>query len=246
VLPLCLIISRDPLFVAAIEREVEASGLKPYRVSGFGAALGLIGQWRFDAVLLDADDFGDGVAHALPELRERARAPILMLSGSADEERQIAGLESGASDFLVKPVSPRLIAAKLRRLIETAHDGDEETRSEVVLGPLRLDPRRACASFADAPLALTGGEFELLLLLASRPGEFVHRAAIARTLHRTGAFDRGRSADMHVCRIRKKLRDAGASSLRLETVYGRGYLLSLGMPDDRSAARTPPQLACPA
>jgi DNA-binding winged helix-turn-helix (wHTH) protein len=51
---------------------------------------------------------------------------------------------------------------------------------------------------------------------------------------------------MHVCRIRKKLRDAGASSLRLETVYGRGYLLSLGMPDDRSAARTPPQLACPA
>ena len=85
---------------------------------------------------------------------------------------------------------------------------------------------RATASVGDAPLALTTGEFELLLLLASRPGEFVHRDTIGRTLGSAASAGEGRrSADMHVCRIRKKLRDAGARTLRVETVYGRGYCL---------------------
>jgi DNA-binding response OmpR family regulator len=65
-------------------------------------------------------------------------------------------------------------------------------------------------------------------LLASRPGEFVHRDTIARTLGSpAGAGDGRRSADMHICRIRKKLRDAGANALRVETVYGRGYCLRI-------------------
>ena len=83
-LPLCLIISHDPHLIAAIQREIEGCGLKPYQVRSFSAALGLISQWRFDAVLVDADGFGEGFAHTLPELRDRARAPILMLSSSAD------------------------------------------------------------------------------------------------------------------------------------------------------------------
>ncbi|MEO8526433.1 MAG: response regulator transcription factor [Caldimonas sp.] len=237
-LPLCLIISHDPHLIASIEREVEGCGLKPYQVRSFSLALGLIAQWRFDAVLVDADGFGEGLAHTLPELRDRARAPILMLSSGADEERQIAGLESGATDFIAMPASPRLIVAKLRRLIERAGDSDDDARSEVVLGPLRLDPRRAAASFGDAPLALAAGEFELLLLLASRPGEFVHRAAIARTLRRTGAGDGRRSADMHVCRIRRKLRDVGAIGLSLETIYGRGYSLCLAAPSAPARSRS--------
>ncbi len=85
----------------------------------------------------------------------------------------------------------------------------------------------AVASVGDTPVALTRGEFEVLLLLASRPGEPVHRQMIARTLGRADRTETRRSADMHVCRIRKKLRDAGGASLQLETVYGRGYLLRL-------------------
>jgi DNA-binding response OmpR family regulator len=66
-----------------------------------------------------------------------------------------------------------------------------------------------------------------LLLLASRPGELVHRQTIARTLGRAEGSDTRRSADMHVYRIRRKLRDAGGASLQIETVYGLGYLLRL-------------------
>ena len=100
----------------------------------------------------------------------------------------------------------------------------------VTFGPLHLDPRRAAATVAGTRLTLTGGEFELLLLLAARPGELVHRETIARTLGRTPNADTRRSADMHVCRIRRKLRDVAGHSLVVETVYGRGYLLRMGAP----------------
>ena len=103
-----------------------------------------------------------------------------------------------------------------------------EPARPVSLGELRLDPRREAAFYGDRPLALTGGEFELLLLLAARPGGYVHRGTIMRSLRRSGAGgEPRRSADMHVCRIRRKLREAGASSLALETIHGRGYALRL-------------------
>ena len=108
--------------------------------------------------------------------------------------------------------------------------GASEPSAKVRFGPLRLDPRRAAASIGHAPVALTSGEFELLLLLASRPGELVHRETIARTLGRASAADTRRSADMHVCRIRRKLRDVASHSLVVETIYGRGYLLRMGAP----------------
>lgn len=235
-LPLCLIVAADTGVAAGFNREFELLGFKPYAVETFASAFGLIRQWQFDALIVHGDGDPDALLHALPELRERSNAPIVLVWSDVGERRQIEALQVGATEVIVKPASPRLIAAKLHRLIEIARErpapGSEERRAAVRLGPLRLDPRRASASVAEVPLALTTGEFELLLLLASRPGEFVHRDTIARTLGSpagasASAGDGRRSADMHICRIRKKLRDAGAHALRVETVYGRGYCLRI-------------------
>jgi DNA-binding response OmpR family regulator len=229
-LPLCLIVGSDAFDPAGLQREIDGFGFKPYAVETFSSALGMIRQWQFDAVIVDGDGRAGSLLHALPELRDRSNAPIVVVWSDGAERRQIEALQGGATEVIVKPASARLIAAKLHRLIEIGKDRSaasaEEPRAVVRLGPLRLDPRRAAASVGDAPLALTTGEFELLLLLASRPGEFVHRDTIGRTLGSSSAARDGRrSADMHICRIRKKLRDAGATTLRVETVYGRGYCL---------------------
>jgi DNA-binding response OmpR family regulator len=197
-------------------------------------------------VVVDGDGRAGSLLHALPELRDRSNAPIVVVWSDGAERRQIEALQGGATEVIVKPASARLIAAKLHRLIEIGKDrpvaSAEEPRAVVRLGPLRLDPRRAAASVGDTPLALTTGEFELLLLLASRPGEFVHRETIARTLGSpTGGGECRRSADMHICRIRKKLRDAGASTLRVETVYGRGYCLRLERHEAQEYAARYPQ-----
>ena len=228
-LPLCLIVAGGDGAPPALNREFDGLGFKPYTVQSLASALGLIGQWEFDAVLVDADGRADSLMQTLPELRDRSKAPIVLLSSDAGERRQIQALQGGATEVIVKPASPQLIAAKLHRLVDMARDkraaAGDEGRVALRLGPLRLDPRRASAVVGETPLQLTGGEFELLLLLASQSGEFVHRDTIARTLGSSG--EGRRSADMHICRIRKKLRDAGAHCLRVDTVYGRGYCLRL-------------------
>ncbi len=231
-LPLCLIASDAAEHAPqadALNRDFDRLGFRPYCVNGASAALGLMEQWQFDALLIDAHGQIEGWLQALPELRERCQAPIVLFSPDAGECRQLEALQSGATEVIVKPASAQLVAAKLHQLVDMARGrtvtvGDTR-RSLVRVGALRLDPRRARASVGAASLPLTASEFELLLLLASRPGEFVHRDAIARTLGIAG--EGRRSADTHVCRIRRKLRDAGAGGLRLATVYGRGYCLLL-------------------
>ena len=225
-----LVITADRVASEPFRRELSAAGFKAYYVETLSAALAVFAQWKFDAVLLHGQGFGEAVAPMLSRLRDEAGVPLLLVLDRADERQQLDALEAGASQVLVEPTSMRIVAAQLRCLIDVSHQrwGDEST--VVAFGPLHLDPRRAAATLVDTRLALTSGEFELLLLLASRPGELVHRETIARTLGRAATADARRSADMHVCRIRKKLRDVAGHSLLVETVYGRGYALRMAEP----------------
>jgi DNA-binding response OmpR family regulator len=227
-LPLLLVITFDRATSEPYRREIGGAGFKAYYVESLASALGVVAQWHFDAVLLDATGFGDAIHPMLDSLQRDADAPILLtLDDASDEEAQLLALESGASQIVVGPSSTRVVAAQLRRLIDVSQRRAEQDLSEVRFGPLRLDPRRAAATVGTTQLSLTAGEFELLLVLASRPGELVHRHTIARTFGHSPGTDTRRSADMHVCRIRRKLRDAGGHALQIETVYGRGYLLRL-------------------
>jgi two-component system response regulator CpxR len=229
-LPLCLVVSADSAHVATLQAGLRSHGLKLYCVADLAALEPILGQWRFDAVLCDADGLAAGaVDPAIRWLRRAQRAPIVVLASAAHADTPLAALEAGATELIDKATSPHLIALKLQRLVELAADPVEaEPPRAVSLGELRLDPRREAAFYGDRPLALTGGEFELLLLLAARSGGYVHRGTIMQSLRRGGeSGEPRRSADMHVCRIRRKLREAGASALALETIHGRGYALRL-------------------
>lgn len=223
---LCLIIERDAEVAAAIRRELPPFGFKPFVVANCEAALAMMRQWRFDAVVLDADGVGAACPQALRRLQSRAHVPLVLLSSDDDEQDQIASLESGATEIIVKPASVRLLAVKLRRLIDVCAHEPQDEAAELVVGPLVMHPRRGHAAVGDIALELTTHQFDLLLLLASHAGDFVPREAIARTL-RGPLKQIGRSADVHIYRIRKKLRELGIDSLRLDTVYGRGYCLSV-------------------
>ncbi len=226
-LPLLLVITFDRASSEPFRREFGTSAFKAYYVESLSSAIGVVAQWQFDAILLDADGFGAAVLPMLESVQRDAGVPILLVLDDGDEDAQLRALESGASQVVAGPTSTRIIAAQLGRLIDVSHKRLEQDLTEVRFGPLRLDPRRASARIGTTPITLTAGEFELLLLLASRPGELVHRHTIARTFGHSQGPDTRRSADMHVCRIRKKLRDAGGHALQVETVYGRGYMLRL-------------------
>lgn len=229
-LPLCLVVSADSEHAAALQAGLRGHGLKLYRVADLAAIRPIVDQWRFDAVLCDADGLAATSVDAMIRwLRREQRAPIVVLAAAGDAAAPLAALEAGATEIVDRSTSPQLLALKLQRLLELAADPAEaEPHGPVSLGALRLDPRREAAFYGDRPLALTGGEFELLLLLAARGGGYVHRGTIMQSLRRGGAdAEPRRSADMHVCRLRRKLREAGASALALETIHGRGYALRL-------------------
>ena len=228
--PVCLIASADAGHVAALQRGLKEHGVKLHGVAELASLQPMLAQWRFDAVLCDADA---GVAAdldaVLRSLHRDEPLPIVVLAAQVSEDALVSALQAGATERIARDTSARLIAARLKRLIELAAGAEAAAPRAVSLGALHLDPRHAEAAFGNRALRLTRAEFELLLLLATRSERFVHRDTIMRTIGRAVAAtgESRRCADMHVCRIRKKLRDAGASSLALETVYGRGYALRL-------------------
>jgi len=223
---LCLILERDEGVAEGLHRDLPPFGFKPCLVESGEEALTMMRQWHFDAVLLDADGLGTACRQMLRKLKAYRGIPVMLLSSIPDEQEQIACLESGATEIVVKPASTRLIAAKLRRLIEVGVREPEDDAPEITVGPLTMHARRGRATVGGVPLELTTHQFELLFLLASRAGQFVPRETIARAL-RGSSKEIGRSADVHIYRIRKKLRDQGIDTLRLDTVYGRGYCLSV-------------------
>lgn len=221
---LCLTIQSDPALAKTINAGLEAYGLKPYQVSTIKSAVAVMAQWRFDVVMLDADGFGDKVPDMLTELRD-CRVPILVSSSALEEHAQIRQLELGATALVTKPTSVRSTALRLRKLAEIRYQAPPSTSPEFRLGPLLIDTRRVQVTVNGAAIDLSSRQFEILLLLATRTGEFVHRQDIASTL-RQGRSESSRSIDMHICRIRRRLAEIGESGLTIHTIYGRGYCLT--------------------
>ena len=102
-----------------------AFGFRPFVARSAERALGILRQWHFDAALVDADGFGAGYVDVLQQLRPQFRSPVILLSTSQSEAQEILSLESGATEVVIKPASPRLLAAKMQRLIEVVHDRAE-------------------------------------------------------------------------------------------------------------------------
>ncbi len=236
-LPLLLVISSPVAVSDPLRLELSASGFKTYYVETLASALRVVAQWQFDAAVVDTEQLGNEISKVVRSLRDRSPIPILAILYSDDEDLLLKVLSAGATQALPPSTSPRVIAAQLQRLVEVSRPRSIDDARRVQLGPLWLDPRRAVATVDGVDVGLTGSEFELLLLLAAEAGQLVHRDTIGRTLRSGAASQRRRSADMHVCRIRRKLKAAGGESLEVVTVYGQGYLLKLVSEPQPSAPR---------
>ena len=222
----CLVIGRDGDCAAAASRELPRYGFKAFAARSAESALSILAQWSFDAALLDADAFGAGHLDALRRLRAHFSAPVFVVSRPLDEHEQLLSLNAGATQLIAKPASPRLLAAQMRRLLEAVRGDTDAQADPIRLGPLAMSVRRGLATVHDTALGLTAQQFELLFLLATQAGRFVDRETIAMRLRGTCSAA-GRGTDVQIYRIRRKLKEAGVDGLRLDTVYGRGYMLTL-------------------
>ena len=160
-----------------------------------------------DLVLLDLrlpDIDGFDVAR---QLRGRSRVPIIMMTARSEEIDIVVGLEIGADDYLVKPFGFRQLLARIRAVTRRT-DAVPETGDGLVVGRLVVDVPARLAHLEGRELDLTPREFELIALLASRPGVVVERDAIFREVWGGEWFGSPKTIDVHVAALRRKLGDA--------------------------------------
>ncbi len=222
-----LAVEDDPLLASHVQQHLQGSGHCVTLCGDGREGLRLAADGDFDLVLLDILLPGIGGLEALQRLRERRGVPVILMSALGGEQDRISGFSQGADDYLPKPFSMDelnvRIAAVLRRV---AYERRELTALPPQRGGLFFDEPRMDISLAGRWAGLTPAEYRVLELLARNLDEVLSKAFLyQQALHRAYAAH-DRSLDMHVSHIRRKLQALGDTGLRLETVWGKGYLLS--------------------
>jgi two-component system alkaline phosphatase synthesis response regulator PhoP len=141
---------------------------------------------------------------------------IVMLTALSDEGSHIKGLDSGADDYISKPISPKVLVSRVNALFRRVQK--ESNHKIIVLGEMTIDPVRFVVTLHGHEIVLAKKEFELLYLLASKPGRVFLRNEILSTVWGTDVIVGDRTIDVHIRKIRQKLNvDC------ITTVKGVGY-----------------------
>jgi two-component system OmpR family response regulator len=185
-------------------------------------ALWMAAATEYDAIILDVMLPGlDGFA-VCRQLREKGVwAPILMLTARDAVRDRVAGLDSGADDYLTKPFSYAELLARLRALVRR---GPVERPAELRVGDLRLDPARRRVWRGESEIDLSPKEFSLLETFMRRPGEVLSRFQLLEHAWDYDYENRSNVVDSYIRLLRRKI-DQPFDTRSLETVRGAGYRL---------------------
>jgi two-component system, OmpR family, response regulator RstA len=222
-----LLVEDSVRLAASIRDYLERYGFEVTIEGDGNAASAQFDRLRPDLVILDLMLPGkDGLA-LCREIRRTHRVPILILTARGENIDQVLGLEMGADDFVVKPVEPRVLLARIDALMRRVGTGTGEAKtSNLRAGRLSVDAARRSAMLDGHPIELTTGDFDILWLLASRAGSVVTRDEILRVVRGISYDGLDRSIDARICRLRRKLQDAGGAESMIKTVRLRGYLFA--------------------
>lgn len=152
----------------------------------------------------------------LPELRDTI---ITFLTARGEDYSQVAGFEAGADDYITKPIKPKVLVSKIKSLLRRLNDNSSKVNSEVVqIGELTIDREAYKIVFKGVEIILPRKEFELLSLLASKPGKVFKRDEILDKVWGNEVVVGGRTIDVHIRKLREKIGDDS-----FKTIKGVGY-----------------------
>jgi len=176
-----------------------------------------------DLVILDLMLPGvDGleVCRVLKKDPNTQHIPVIMLTAKSEESDVVTGLELGADDYIPKPFSPKVLIARVRAVLRRKSRKEEDSEAPLRIHDLSIQPGRHEVQVSGKPIKLTLTEFQILHLLARRPGWVFTRYQIVDEIRGEDYPVTDRSVDVHMVSLRKKL---GGSGKFLETVRGVGY-----------------------
>jgi two-component system alkaline phosphatase synthesis response regulator PhoP len=220
-----VLIVEDELDIAGlIKHTLERGGDASAEIVGSGdAALKAVIDRPPDLLILDLNlpaMSGVDVCRIIRSRTDLPHVPIIMLTARTSEDDRVFGLEQGADDYITKPFSLRELTARVRAVLRRRENGEGRRPANYVGERLTADFDAIAVAVDGEPVRLTRREFELLQYLVQNKNRVVSRD---RLLERVWGYERlveTRSVDVHVGRLRSKLRSAGR---QIETVIGLGY-----------------------
>ena len=227
-MPKKIVVIDDEASVQEVVRAyLEKDGFLVY-VAGTGSeGLALAERTKPALIVLDLmlpDVAGEQICR---DIRSRSDVPILMLTAKAGEEERIAGLLSGADDYLVKPFSPRELVARVRAVLRRSQGGQMPLVPLLSFddGRLQIDTEQHVVRRDGKPVDLTPNEYRLLTALATYPGRVYSRLELVNRVQGYNYEGYERTIDVHVKNLRKKIEPDPSSPRYVETVIGVGYRL---------------------
>lgn len=158
------------------------------------------------------------------ELRLHYTGPILILTARDSDQDQVQGLEYGADDYVIKPVEPRVLLARIRALMRRYYQQDASEQASLAFGGLCIQSASRQVSLDGAAINLSSHEFDLLRALALQAGKILSREFLFNHIYHREYDGLDRSIDVRISQLRKKLNDHLEHPTRIKTVWGKGYV----------------------
>lgn len=217
-----LIVDDEPDILEVLKFNLEKEGYEVFTSSNGEDGVELAGQIKPDLVILDImmpKMDGVEVCRMLRKQPMFDQTVIAFLTARDEDYSQIAALDHGGDDYITKPIRPRVFVSRINALLRRSQRAEEEpVNNNLEIGDLIVDKERISVRKAGEEIELAKKEFELLLLLVSKPGKVFSREEIFNKVWGTDVIVGNRTIDVHIRKLREKIGDD-----YIKTVKGIGY-----------------------
>jgi len=216
-----LVVDDDDVIRGLVRDGLEREGFEVHDVADGASALAVLEDQPASLVILDVNLPARGGFEVLSAIRAESHVPVILLTGRVDEIDRVLGLELGADDYVMKPFSPRELAARVRAVLRRS-----ATDPDLVLafGELAIDPGAREVKLRGELVDLTAREFDLLLFLARSPRRvFSHGELLEQVWHSTSDWQDPATVTEHIRRVRAKIEVDRERPRWIRTVRAAGY-----------------------
>jgi two-component system catabolic regulation response regulator CreB len=222
--PKVLIVEDEPAIRDNIQFALESEGLTTVQCGTGLEALPLLEASKIDMVVLDVGLPDVNGFDLLKRIRATHRTPVILLTARNAELDRVLGLEIGADDYVVKPFSPRELAARVKAVLRRTGPQDSPPIISTSTA-LQIDRDKRQVVYCGAQLNLSKFEYEILLVFAARPGQVFSREQLMNRVWDEPSQSLERTVDAHIKNLRAKLRAVRPEVDPIVTHRGSGYSL---------------------
>jgi DNA-binding response OmpR family regulator len=219
-----LLVEDDLRLAELVSRYLATQGFQVSIVSRGDQVVDRVHQENPDLLILDLGLPGEDGFAICRRLRPAYTNPILILTARDNDIDHVLGLELGADDYVIKPVEPRVLLARIGALLRRSKPPPPSGGKTLVFGRLLINVVSRVVKWDGRSITLSRNEFDLLVHLANHAGEIQSREVLYKSLYNRDYDGLDRMLDIRISRLRKKLGDDAENPERIKTIWGQGYL----------------------